>query len=93
MELHSGANNLYLRVIKSLRTDVLNRTTAANHDWVSKVATLQPTILAAVTLCDNAGSDLCSLICGDEAIPSRDFRRFDGQRYASASRGVPEIIS
>ena len=39
MAMHSAADNLYLRVTKGLRTDVLNRTTAANHDWVTKVAT------------------------------------------------------
>ena len=50
--MHSAADNLYLRVIKSLRTDVLNRTTCAAivHDWVSKVATHNPLPLRYVTM-------------------------------------------
>ena len=42
MAMHSAADNLYLRVTKGLRTDVLNRNAAVNHDWVSKVATHNP---------------------------------------------------
>ena len=50
MAMHSAADNLYLRVTKGLRTDVLNGTTAVNHDWVSKVATHNPLPLPYVTM-------------------------------------------